>query len=249
MPGSDKDCLVKARPYTLRLSPEAPLIQLWGISVKSKVKIYPKPSAKTSKMLHSGNWHSEKETWWLSLHWVSGNSPGTQDQLLQLVADAGQSEKTNSDKQSWGVDSLHSLDPVILDLGGSCYGFGQPASHPQKCLAQALGLLTLCGLLHALDWVVWWRSPSLPCDLQSYNGSNDDMSVPGTGYSALHQDLNSWHLLPNFLGTGEGHLLPVLLWLGQAPRLRLCLALIRLHLSFHGIIICHGSGGRKKHLG
>lgn len=61
MPGSDEDHLVRAWPYTLRISPQPPLIQLWGISVKSKVKIYPKPSAKISKMSHSGNWHSEKE--------------------------------------------------------------------------------------------------------------------------------------------------------------------------------------------
>ena len=61
MPGNDEDRLVRACPYTLRISPQPSLTQLWGISVKSKVKIYPKPSAKTSKMSHSGNWYSERK--------------------------------------------------------------------------------------------------------------------------------------------------------------------------------------------
>lgn len=106
-------------------------------------------------MPHSWNWYSEKETSWLFLYGVSGNSPGTCDQFPQPDSNAGQREKTNSDKRSPGVDSLHSLDPSISDSGDSWCVFGQPASYPHNCLAQALGLLnSMCDLLHPLGWVV-----------------------------------------------------------------------------------------------
>lgn len=80
---------------------------------------------------------------------------------------------------------------MILDLGDSWYGFGQPASHPQTCSAQALGLLNPVWSVACPGLGGVMKVPLLPCDLQSYDGSSDDMAVPGTGYSALHQDLNS----------------------------------------------------------